>query len=789
MRPINITLEGFSAYRTRQSLPLHDVEFFSLSGPTGSGKSSLIDAMIFALYGRVPRLGAQAVAPVITAGADRARVALEFEVAGNAYVVSRVAERTKTGASVKEARLEKADGTSMASGAGDVTREVENLLRLRFEDFTKTVVLPQGEFARFLYAGSKERRDLLRDLLGLDIYTRMRELANERKSEAAGRASSARSQLESIDVPEEGDLEAARARLESLERLSTQIRGQLDQMQKIGSELEAEEEKLERLGDSIERLEAIAAPAHLDEMDERLVAARESEVLAEEALTAKQAAAGALEDRLRALPTREAIASARDAHQELAKLDERIAGMDIPAARERVEDAGAVVQRHESELAKARQAADAARVNHAAHTVSTTLVVGDPCPVCAQEVGSIPDIAPPPELAEVDRVVEDVSAALDTSREKLQSERARLTEVETRASELATQQEALAKRVAGSPSLDDLIEAEKELKAVEQALGEVRSGIEGLETALRRARREHEDAAEAVRSVGRALMFAREQVADLKPPHSESDDPTVQWKDFLAWRDTAAEEIAEERRLLARAREKRAEELAGLRRRLVAELEAAEVSPEEPYDVQVAREVEVARSSVDRLEEIVERSAALEKQLEEAAETEAVAGALANHLRANGFERWLMAGAITGLVAGANELLSQLSGGGYSLESDEEGSFRIIDHRNADEIREVATLSGGETFLVSLALSLSLAETLSATGGSGLDAIILDEGFGTLDEESLDVVAAVLEELAGRGLMVGVITHVKELAARAPVRYQVTREPEGSKVEEVSGES
>jgi exonuclease SbcC len=117
------------------------------------------------------------------------------------------------------------------------------------------------------------------------------------------------------------------------------------------------------------------------------------------------------------------------------------------------------------------------------------------------------------------------------------------------------------------------------------------------------------------------------------------------------------------------------------------------------------------------------------------------------------------------------------------LESDDEGSFSIIDHRNADEIRDIATLSGGETFLVSLALSLSLAETLSASGGAGLDAIILDEGFGTLDEESLDVVAAVLEELAGRGLMVGVITHVKELAARAPVRFHVTREPEGSKVE------
>jgi exonuclease SbcC len=134
------------------------------------------------------------------------------------------------------------------------------------------------------------------------------------------------------------------------------------------------------------------------------------------------------------------------------------------------------------------------------------------------------------------------------------------------------------------------------------------------------------------------------------------------------------------------------------------------------------------------------------------------------------------------LVAGANELLGQLSGGGYSLYSDESGSFSIVDHRNADEMRSVATLSGGETFLVSLALALSLAETLAAKGGAGLDAIILDEGFGTLDDDSLDTVATVLEELTGRGLMVGVITHVKELAARAAVRYEVSREVGGAAV-------
>ena len=168
MRPLRIELEGFSAYRTPVEVDFAGADFFSLTGPTGSGKSSLIDAMIFALFGRVPRLGGNAVAPVITAGADQARVRLDFESNSQVYSVVRMAVRTASGgATVREARLEQGDRV-LASGADDVTREVEGLLKLRFEDFTRTVVLPQGDFARFLTATKAERQSLLRNLLGLD---------------------------------------------------------------------------------------------------------------------------------------------------------------------------------------------------------------------------------------------------------------------------------------------------------------------------------------------------------------------------------------------------------------------------------------------------------------------------------------------------------------------------------------------------------------------------------------------------------------------------------------------
>ena len=88
------------------------------------------------------------------------------------------------------------------------------------------------------------------------------------------------------------------------------------------------------------------------------------------------------------------------------------------------------------------------------------------------------------------------------------------------------------------------------------------------------------------------------------------------------------------------------------------------------------------------------------------------------------------------------------------------------------------TLSGGETFQASLALALALSSQISALAAAGaarLDSIFLDEGFGTLDAETLEVVATTLEALAQGDRMVGVVTHVAELAERVPVRFRVSR--------------
>jgi exonuclease SbcC len=187
---------------------------------------------------------------------------------------------------------------------------------------------------------------------------------------------------------------------------------------------------------------------------------------------------------------------------------------------------------------------------------------------------------------------------------------------------------------------------------------------------------------------------------------------------------------------------------------------------------------------IEHLQADVERANELRGGLAALRQEHNVSADLAQMLGAARFQTYVQQEALRTLAACGSQRLEQLSGGRYKLQLDEKGAeFEVVDLWNADMTRSVKTLSGGETFLASLALSLALAESLPSLAAGRrvvLDSIFLDEGFGSLDAEALDRAADALDALRLENRMVCIVTHLPELAQRLPARIVVTKTEAGS---------
>jgi len=153
---------------------------------------------------------------------------------------------------------------------------------------------------------------------------------------------------------------------------------------------------------------------------------------------------------------------------------------------------------------------------------------------------------------------------------------------------------------------------------------------------------------------------------------------------------------------------------------------------------------------------------------------------------------WVLLDRFAEVLVFANDRLTQMSSGRYELVrvADETGSagrrdrglgLGVIDRLCAGVVRDPKTLSGGETFYVSLSLALALADVVTAeSGGVAMETLFVDEGFGTLDPEILQTVLAELGRLQAGGRTVGIVSHIEELRRQVPDRIEVTTTPVGS---------
>jgi exonuclease SbcC len=858
MRPLAMRLKGFTAFRDEQSIDFSDLDLFALSGPTGSGKSSLLDAITYALYGKAERVEGvrdARLTEMISQGQPRMAVELTFETGGKRLRVTRT---TMTSGHTK-ARLEIADGDEWRSyGEGadlvrDVNRLVIEAVGLDYDAFTRSVILPQGKFQEFLIGDSKKRRDILTELLGLSLFERMSARANEVATRAKATAETTRSVLDTqfADVTDDGLSEARAAAREADEEAKqmTKVSGKIARFERQGRKAAAEKERLAGCVVSIED-ELSVFKSHHDTL------AKHSKTMKrlDAATAAARKRAGGAEDALRA-----AVVSVATAEQNwgttesLALQKEKLAQLTAAKAvaeesagaheeaRAAVAEARKQIERAEKEQKKARARAEAARAAldeeraryeeaERADLVGALvhgLEPGAPCPVCGNSLAEIPE-NDPHSHEHTRRALQEAETSVrradnDHARAEAAVESARESLAARSADEMRCKSEA-ARRAAATAGLEEAVAIgfggrlpDDAGDALDRRLVELRSLIDERD----KAQRVHGESIADLAKCERDAAIAASEVTAVRTMMSHSRVPSVLEAAAAALPesrvpDVDLESLPDNPDQLANIAEKTAGQLSELSRALAAAAEerdaeigrlgdeARDLLPDAPgggledilaYAQKVARaagEEAVRRAEIEKeFTAKIEKRRALEADIETAHGEHQLFKDLALHLRRDRIVDYLQAEALAALAGAGSDRLSELSGGRYRLGFDDDRFF-VVDSWNGEERRNIRTLSGGETFLASLSLALALSEQvqlLSVTEKHRLDSLFLDEGFGTLDAETLEVVVGAIEQLGGDGRLVGVITHVADLADRLPVKIEVQKSPRGSRLEVGSADS
>lgn len=1019
MRPLSLTVEGFTCFKEKQGpIDFEKLQLFVISGPTGSGKSSLLDAMVFALYGSVPRIGKHGLSELVSLGRDRMSVTFDFAAGGQRYRVYRQVRRKGAGT----ARLEQLDAQGarpLADKVRDVDDRVQQILGLRYDAFVQSVVLPQGAFDRFLRSDPGKRREILRDLLRLHVYERMRKKASDTHASLAVQVQSLEERLtkdyagvtaEAVAATTER-LKQLRAASSAAENELTRIEAELAMLRgrfEKTAELKAKREQAEKLAlrdgeiqDKKGRLDRAAKAATVVPLIEAAVshesAAAEDAKRVETAAThlrqgeearrnaeakraeAEQAAAdiprlreriarldaltGIIEARQRAARRRsecekkktdlekkiavgeEVLARAaskqRAAKERLTQaaaklessgynqeLDARIEAVRDDATklaelRRRLETARLDSTRETQEAAKAREVAtatadtlrrrkaefehaerscrgaeEALRVvekRHAAAGLREGLVAGDVCPVCEQTAANPPPKYSPPDLEEARKQRDATHVAQQKARAKVEAathefarfdtearqRESRAATLASRVDQLATElettearllagvgadlqdetheplevriqrrahtlgvqrkayQEATSERqeaeLAAQRAAHEVEQKTSELKSSQQMLGDLQveidsaaKEIESLADQIETVTTAADPAAERNELAAHVERLETEHMARVKAAHDAATAYVAAETKLEEARRSAAhtskeaeaarkrareaaleagfvdEDVARESALTAevctellREVEHHARETHALRERiqeLETELaEAGEVTEEEVRAAEANRDRkrQAREELIAEAASLKEKLATLKRRLRDAQKLEkelfktqgryGIFKRLADDLRGERFQAYLLEESFRELLEGASQRLIELSGRyTFVLEQNE---FHVLDHDNAQERRRADTLSGGETFLASLALALELSQQVQrAAGAVQLDSLFIDEGFGTLDAETLDVVTQAIQSLNVGGRVVGIITHIPELTDQLPERILVEKRQEGSRI-------
>jgi exonuclease SbcC len=657
-----------------------------------------------------------------------------------------------------------------------------------------------------------------RELVRLDALAERRERIDEaraRLDEARGHARDAQARAARLD-----------AAAPEIERLDAELAAAAS----AADDSERERLRVEEIAASLPSTEAVDRT--VDEAQGAEGAVADAERARDEALEVRKAADATLADVRAKVGDRDRFRSFERLVEQLereAETRERLAreldglrtrhedARDQTAARRaEVEEAAAALTRAQTEVATAAAAVAQARellaqAQHAemAHELRGHLVTGEPCPVCAQTVATVPPKARAPRSAAARTACADAERAEEATRRRQDEAATRLAEAGAQAEAAGAREEAAASALATATT--DLATAEAAVAATQnqltewlgdgsvdprEALRDAEDRLEEAERTVAEATRALDEARDALDRANRGATAARDELARVANRLAGAwgrlgEDREVQ-ADAADIRTSHARITAEVATRIdaSRAAAADADARAGAAATAkAAALAAVGLGPEADLARERAR-AQAAHASAAAVADELERQVAganeVEREILAAEHARDLAKRLAEDLKPSRFLGFLLQEERVELAELGSVHLEELTDGAYRFSQDD--AFAIVDVNAASTIRKADSLSGGETFLASLALALALAEMV-ARGGGRLDSFFLDEGFGSLDPEHLDRAMDGIARLVAGDVdrLVVLVSHVEQMRQTLEDLIVLDKDPRTGDTVVVSG--
>lgn len=769
MKPLQLTMRAFGAYADEQTIDfmlLGDKNFFLIHGPTGSGKTTILDAISFALYGSASGdlRESKSLRSDYAPAEQKTEVAFTFKSGEHIYQVLRAPEqelKKQRGEGTRKVPAAAAlfkllsDGSKdpLAAKSDEVTKKVTEIIGFKAEQFRQIVLLPQGEFRRFLIAESKDRKAILETIFKTELYRRIETLLAERSSSIDNNYQTLKQQRQFIlDSTECADSEQLDA---SIQLLLQRQKGETAALQTAAARLTAAKLQLQQAQQLHNAFtEAAAAQAALLTLTEQrsAVAAIKTEATqAEKAALLEEIYNSALrahkhnqECQTAAQNALQATLNTKNDLQELHRqLSEQLQQLDGQTVTTAADLNKALELLNQRILQLHSEAAKLSGVTAELERLAAALADNEPCPVCGSLQHPHPATVSAAQRADLQRqtqIISNQTRALQQLQQQYQQTQLQLAGCE------ATQKSS---QTAAEAAMQEFSALRQHFKERLEA-SDFDSQAAFLAAMRTEARRQQLQ--QTIAAYEQNLAAATDRLQRAKNAIDGKTAP-----ELTACQD--AEQQAD-----------------ALYRQLTAQ---TAVTAKELTDLQTAQL---------RLQE-------LEKQMGALQEAYQTAASLAETARGNNpsrltFSAFVLQAILDDVLQAANLRLTSMSRGRYSLSR----TGDVLDARRENGLnievtdsftgvaRPVKTLSGGELFLASLSLALGLSDIVQAyAGGIRLDTILVDEGFGTLDSEALDMAIRTLTDLQKGGRLVGIISHVSELRERITARLEVIPGQRGSK--------